>query len=141
IPLGVLLPPAVGLFLLTRLPHLPQLLAATPASWLIGVQVVRVAGGVFLLVWLSREVRSPWFNVAGGSFDLFIGATALPVALFVSSGATGALAVGVAWNLVGLLDFVLATTISATVRGAGPSSYLVSSNTPVVAAFRPTILG
>jgi hypothetical protein len=141
IPLSVLLLPAVGLFLLTRLPNLPQLLAATPTAWLIGVQVVRLAGGVFLLVWLSREVRQPWFNVVGGSFDLFIGATALPVAWWVASGSPVALAGGVAWNLIGLLDFVLATTVSATVRGAGPSSYLVSLHTPVVAAFRPTILG
>jgi hypothetical protein len=58
IPLGVLLTPAIGLFLLTRLAHLPQLLDATPKSWLIGLQVARLVGGVFLLVWLSREVRT-----------------------------------------------------------------------------------
>jgi len=141
IPLGVLLTPAIGLFLLTRLAHLPQLLDATPKSWLIGLQVARLVGGVFLLVWLSREVRKPWFNVAGGSFDLFVGATALPVAWWVSLGSAAALAVAVAWNIIGLLDFVLAVGISATVKGAGPSSYLVSPSTPVVAAFKPTILG
>lgn len=141
LPLSVLLSPVIGLFLLTRLPQLPQLLAATPTSWLIGLQVARLVGGVFLLIWLSREVSQPWFNVVAGGIDLFIGATALPVALWVSSGSTVALVVGVAWNLIGLLDFVLATTISAIVRGAGPSRYLVSLNTPVVTAFKPTILG
>jgi hypothetical protein len=141
IPLGVVLLPAIGLFLLSRLPHLPQLLGATPASLLIGVQVIRLVGGVFLLVWLSREVTQPWFNVEAGSVDVLVGVTTLPVAWWVSSGWSVAIAAGVVWNLVGLVDVVLAIAISATVKGAGPMSYLVSHNTLVVAAFRPTILG
>jgi hypothetical protein len=141
IPISALLPPLIGLFLLSRLPVLPQLLGATPPAWVIGVQVVRVAGGVFLLIWLSREVARPWFNVVAGSLDLFIGVTALPLALWVSSGSPLAVTAAVVWNLIGLLDFALATTISATVKGAGPSTYLVSHDSPTVGAFRPTILG
>lgn len=138
---GVLLPAAIGLLLLTRLPHLPQLLGATPRSWLIGFMVVRVVGGAFLLVWASGEVPKPWFNVWAGSVDVFIGTTALPLAWWVFSGSSIALGIGVAWNLVGLLDFAGAIAISRRFAGAGPGQYLLSSNTPVVSALRPTISG
>jgi len=63
VPLGVLLPPIVGLALLSRLPLLPQLLDATPRSWLIGLMVIRVVGGVFLVARASGEVAKPWFNL------------------------------------------------------------------------------
>lgn len=138
---GVLLPPVVGLLLLTRLPHLPQLLAATPRSWLIGLMVVRLVGGVFLVVWASREVVKPQFNVWAGTMDVFVGATALPLAWWVSTGSPIALATGVAWNVLGLLDFAGAIAISRRIPGAGAGAYMVSLYTPVVAALRPTIFG
>lgn len=138
---GVLLPPVVGFLLLTRLPLLPQLLDATPRSWLIGFMVVRLVGGVFLAVWASGEVAKPQFNVWAGSMDVFVGATALPLAWWVSTGSPIALAVAVAWNLAGLLDFAGAIGISRRIPGAGAGGYMVSLDTPVVAALRPTIFG
>ena len=97
-------------------------------------------GAIFLVAWASGEVAVPWFNVEAGTLDVIVGAAALPVAWWVSSGSPIALAIGVAWNLLGLLDFALAIGISATVKGAG-TTYMVSLNTPVVAALKPTILG
>ena len=141
IPLGVILIPAVGLLLLTRLPAMPDLLAATPTSWLVGLQVIRVVGGVFLLVWLSGEVRQPWFNLEAGTLDIIVGAAALPIAWWLSSTSAAAYSAAVAWNVLGLLDFVFAIAISATFRGAGPGTYIFSLRTPVVGAFKPTILG
>lgn len=138
---GVLLPPAVGLLLLTRLPHLPQLLDATPRSWLIGFMVVRLVGGVFLAVWASGEVAKPQFNVWAGSLDVMIGATALPLAWWVAAGSAIAVATAVVWNLVGLLDFAGAIVTSRRFPGAGASAYMIWLDTPVVAAFRPTIFG
>jgi hypothetical protein len=141
IPLGVILIPAVGLLLLTRLPGLPDLLAATPMSWLVGIQVIRVVGGVFLLVWLSGEVRQPWFNLEAGTLDLIVGVAALPLAWWVTSTSSIAHTAAAVWNVLGLLDFVLAIAISATFKGAGPGTYIHTLRTPVVAAFKPTILG
>lgn len=140
IPLGVLLTPAIGLFLLTRVPHMPQLLDATPKSWLIGSMVVRLIGAVFLAAWASREVAKPWFSVWAGSMDAFVGATALPLAWWVSSGSPISLALAVAWNLTGLLDFAVAIVISRRFPSAGPG-YMVSLNTPILGALKPTILG
>lgn len=140
IPVGLLLPTAIGLFLLTRLPHMPELLDATPQSWLIGTMVARLAGGAFLAGWASREVGKPWFAVWSGGLDLFVGATALPLAWWVSSGSPVALAAAVAWNVIGLLDLAGAIVISRRVPSAGPG-YMLSLNTPVLAALKPTIYG
>src|SRR5262249_20663336 len=87
----------------------------------------------------SGEVAAPWFNLEAGSLDVIVGVTALPVAWWVSSGSSLALAVGIAWNVLGLLDFALALAISALVKRAGPT-YMVSLTTPVVASLKPTIL-
>jgi hypothetical protein len=72
--------------------------------------------------------------------DLFVGLTALPLAWWVSTGSPSAPAVAVAWNLVGLLDFAVAIVISRRSPGAG-TGYIVSSDTPVAGALRPTFLG
>jgi hypothetical protein len=55
----VLLPPVVGIALLSRLSVLAQLLDTTSVAWLIGLMVIRVAGGVILVAWASGEVAKP----------------------------------------------------------------------------------
>ena len=140
IPVGVLLPVVVGMLLLTRLPHLPQMLSATPRSWLIGSMVVRLVGGVFLLAWISGEVPKPWFNAWAGTMDVIVGATAIPLAWWVASGSTIAPAIAIAWNAIGLLDFAVAIAISRRFPTAGPG-YMVWLDAPVVAALKPTIFG
>lgn len=140
IPVGVPVFAAVGLFLLTRLPHMPELLAATPLSWLIGTMVVRLAGGAFLAGVARGEVAKPWFAIWAGGLDLFVGLTALPLAWWVSSGATAALPAAVFWNVIGLVDFVVGIMISRLVPGSGPA-YMVTLNTPVMGVLKPTIYG
>lgn len=140
IPLGVLVPVALGLLLLTRLPHLPQLLEAAPRSGLIGFMVVRVVGAVFLIAWASGEVARPWFNLEAGGLDVFMGVTALPVAWLVSTGAPAGVAIAVVWNLIGLLDFVMAIAISRIVANTAPG-YMLSLRGPMMQALKPTISG
>ena len=140
IPAGVLLPPVVGLLLLTRLPHLPQVLDAAPRSWLIGFMVIRLVGGVFLAAWASRELPKPWFSLWAGSIDVFVGATALPLAWWVSSGSPVALPFAVVWNVIGLLDFAGSIVISRRFPTSA-SGYMVSLDTPVLVALKPTIYG
>lgn len=140
IPLGVPVFAAIGLFLLARLPHVLELLAATPLSWLIGTMVVRLAGGAFLVGVAKGEVAKPWFGIWAGGLDVFVGVTALPLAWWVSTGSPVALAAAVAWNVIGLLDFVVAIVISRIVPGSG-AVYMLSLNTPVMGALKPTIYG
>lgn len=140
VPLVVLLSPALGLFLFTRVPHGSEVLHSTPMPWLIGFMVYRLLGGlVWLRVLRSREVAKPWFNISAGSLDLIIGATAIPVAFLVSTGSSVGLVIGVTWNVVGLLDFVIAIVL-ARIHGGGPQDML-SLRTPIVNSLRPSITG
>jgi len=138
VQVGVVLPPVIGLALISRLPLLPQLLAVTPPAWLIASMVVRLAGGIFLIAAASGELRRPWFNVSAGSLDILIGVTAIPIAVWVSSGSPVAVPVGIVWNAVGLFDFALAIVLAR--YGSGPRDMLLQE-TPVVRALKPTIMG
>ena len=140
IPLGVPVFAAIGLLLLSRLPHIPQLLAVMPLSWLIGLMVVRIAGGAFLVGVAKGEVAKPWFAAWAGGLDVFVGVTALPLAWWVSSGSAVALAAAIAWNVIGLVDFAVGIAISRIVPGSGPA-YLVLLDTPVMGALWPAIYG
>ena len=138
ITIGVPVLAGMGLLLLTRLPHLSQLLDATPRSWLISTMVVRLVGGSFLAGVARRELAKPLFAVWAGSLDVFVGATALPLAWWVSSGLPVATVAAVVWNVIGLVDFIGSVVIAVAVRGSGPA-HLLSLNTPVMGAIRPTI--
>jgi len=138
VPLGVPILAAIGLYLLTRLPHMAQVLEAMPASWLIATMAVRVAGGSFLVAVARGEVAKPWFAIWAGGLDLFVGVTAVPLAWWVSTGSSDALAAAVAWNVIGLLDFAFGIVISRLVPGSGPA-YMVSLSTPLMRALRPTV--
>jgi hypothetical protein len=140
IPLSVLISPAIGLFLLTKLPHVRDILLATPVSWLVGLMAIRLIGGIFLVAWASGEVKKSLFNVTAGSLDIFIGVTALPVAWWLSTGSHTAVVAGIIWNVIGILDFVLALVIAAVSPGAGPI-YMVSLDTPTISVLKPTIIG
>jgi hypothetical protein len=110
IPLAVLLPVLVGLPLLMRSRHLAAAIDATPPSWLIGLQVYRVLGAVFLVRWAAGQLPGE-FALPAGTGDVLVGLLALPVAFFVHSRARGGQAAGYAWNVFGILDLVLALTL------------------------------
>jgi len=138
IPLGVLLPPVIGMVLLPRLPLFPQLLLVTPPAWLIGSMVVRVVGGIFLIPAASGELNRPFFNWSAGLLDILIGVTALPVAAWVSSGSPMAVSVAIGWNALGLFDFAVAIVLARF--GSGPRDMLLQQ-TPAVTALRHTSAG
>lgn len=92
-----------------------QLLDATPTSWLIASMGVRLAGGSFLVAVFRGEVGKPQFAVWAGILDVFVGATTLPVAWWVASASSVAFAAAVAWNVIGLVHFVVAVAIALVV--------------------------
>jgi hypothetical protein len=108
LPLAVLLPLIIGLPLLLRSSWLGQVLDVTPPSWLVGLQVYRVFGSVWILAW-ATGVLPGGFALPAGIGDTLVGILAVPVAGIVNRNR----AAGVGWNLLGILDladaFVLGT--------------------------------
>ena len=112
IPVDIIVPLAVGLFLLMRSQSVAAVLDATPSTWLIGLQVYRVFGAVFLVQWGLGHLNGI-FAVPAGVGDVLVGALALPVVFYLRSGAPSGRAVAIAWNLLGIFDFVMAITLGA----------------------------
>lgn len=83
--------------------------AAMPPAWLIGVQVYRVAGVMFLWPFLAGGALPALFALCAGIGDVLTGIAAPFVAMAVARNRPGAQAWAVRWNWFGILDLVVAT--------------------------------
>lgn len=82
--------------------------AATPSSWLIGIQTYRVAGIMFVFPFLTYGIIPPGFAWPAGVGDALTGILAPVVALLVARNRPRARQWAVAWNLFGTLDLIVA---------------------------------
>lgn len=112
LPIAIFLPLIVGLPLLLRSRALAAVLDATPAHWLVALQVYRIFGGIFLVNW-AHGLVSGIFAWPAGVGDMLTGIMALPVALTLVSGGAGARRAAVLWNIFGIADLALAVTLGA----------------------------
>jgi hypothetical protein len=104
--------------------------ASLPA--LIGVQVYRLLGVLFVILLAQGQLPAHFAQPAGWG-DIFVGATAPLVALALVRRTAGARAVAVAWNVFGLLDLMVAVGMGTGVL----APYLlpdVGSRLPAAAA-------
>jgi hypothetical protein len=107
IPFFAVMPPALVLLALWRSTALRQVLAAAPLPQLIGVQVYRTIGVLFVILLALGELPRH-FALPAGWGDIAIGVTAPLVALALARGVRGARTAALAWNVTGLLDLVVA---------------------------------
>jgi hypothetical protein len=107
LPIANFLPVLIGLPLLVRSKRIGALLDAMPTSWLVGLQVYRVFGGIFLVAWGRGSISSA-FALPAGTGDVLVGLLALPVAHLLYTGAAAARGTAIAWNVLGLADFTIA---------------------------------
>ena len=96
-----------------------------PTSWLVGLQVYRVLGGILLVGW-ARGVIPSLFALPAGIGDVTTGLLALPVAYSLAARNRGAVRAAIAWNIFGLLDFTIAVGIGL-VTTPGPFQLIVPS--------------
>lgn len=88
-------------------PSLRRTIGAIPVAALIGVQVWRLAGLVFVAL-LSLGKLPPHFALPAGWGDFAVGLAALPVAVALFRNWRGSRTLAVGWNLFGLLDLAVA---------------------------------
>lgn len=117
-PLAMFVPLALGLFVLLRSRFVGRILDATNPAWLVGIQAYRMLGLTFLFLWSAGSVPGI-FAFPAGIGDFLTGALAIPVAASLASGAAGARSAAIAWNLLGIADFVIAVTFG-TLTSPGP---------------------
>jgi len=110
LPIAIFLPLLVGLPFLLWSRTFGTLLDAVPPSWLVGLQVLRLLGGIFLVNWYNGTVAGG-FAWPAGIGDMATGIMALPAALAVASGTASGRRSAFWWNIFGLTDFAVAITM------------------------------
>jgi hypothetical protein len=135
---GVILPIPVGFWLFFRSEPLKAAVKAIPVSWLVAIQVYRVIGFVFLLVWSSGQMPGESALPAGGG-DVLVGLLAIPTAWASARGFKGARAAAYAWNYVGILDFVVALA-AGFLSSPGPFQVLALQHPDTTMAVYPIVM-
>jgi hypothetical protein len=138
LPIAIFAPVIIGLFVLLRSKTIGAFLDATPAPWLIALQVCRILGGIFLVNWMHGTVTGV-FAVPAGIGDMLTGIMALPVALLLASGTERGRSAAMAWNIFGLLDFAVAITLG-TLSSPGPLQVVGLDIPASLAGSYPTVL-
>lgn len=106
---ALLVPIIAGSWWILSSPRLRAVVTAVPQSWLVGVQVYRALGAMFLLLWARGQMPGE-FAIPAGTGDVIVGVTAPFVAWLNARGAPAAASVTRIWNVFGILDLVVAVT-------------------------------
>jgi hypothetical protein len=104
---GVAVPVTTGVALL-RNEAMRRAIGRIPLQWLVGVQVYRVLGGLFLIAYARDEMPGE-FALPAGIGDALIGLAAVAVAALVAThGAERMRTTVFAWCALGIADLVVA---------------------------------
>ena len=127
--LGVVVPLSVGVLLLL-VPGFRAIVDRVDVSWLMAIQMLRVFGYIFLILF-DLNMLSKWFALGAGYGDVLVGLLA-PVATYLWVQKTRhAKSFAIVWNVLGILDF-LANAVPSylislpAVNNVGPSSELMN---------------
>ena len=138
VPLAIFLPVIVGAIVLARSRTIGVLLDAVPSTWLIALQAYRVFGGIFLVGWARGELASA-FALPAGTGDMIVGLLALPVAVYLAAGATAGRSLGIAWNILGLVDLAVAV-LMGMLTAPGPLQIIVPDRPNTQLMAYPTVM-
>lgn len=127
IVLALLVPLLLAGLAYARLARFRRLLLGVDLRWLIGVQLWRVVGEVFLFGYARNELPAS-FAVPAGIGDILVGLAAPFVAVLAASGANAARRIVIGWCVVGLADLVVAVTMGV-LNAPGKFGLLVSEVT------------
>ena len=107
---ALLIPILVGAVLFRSWPLLRRTLALIPDSWLVGVQLYRVLGVIFLVLYAGGHLPG-LFALPAGVGDTLVGIFAPSVAASFARIPEGVQRRVRLWNLLGIADLVVAVTI------------------------------
>jgi len=107
IEFGLLLPIIAGLIFYWRSPLLRRVTRAASQGLIVGVQIYRVLGVIFLVLYFRGSMPGV-FALPAGTGDVAVGLLAPAVALVFTRGWRGSTGLLQAWNLLGLADLAVA---------------------------------
>ncbi len=106
---GILVPILIGALLLWRSPLVGRIIDAVPQHWLVGVQLYRAGGIIFLILYASGKLPG-LFAWPAGVGDVLVGVLAPVIALSYVRNPLKNGNVVFAWNAFGIIDLILAVT-------------------------------
>ena len=109
-----------------------------PLHWMIGFQLYRAVGFVFLVAW-SLGALPGAFALPAGLGDVAIGLSAPFVASLVKRGSPNARGAAVLWNVLGIVDLVVAVTMGV-LTSPGPLHWLALDAPNVAITAMPFVL-
>jgi hypothetical protein len=106
---GIALPILIGILLIWRSKTVMQILDAVPQEWLVGVQLYRALGVIFLILYAAGKLPG-FFAWPAGIGDIAIGLLAPVVGLAYARAPSVTAGLVRAWNVFGILDLMVAVT-------------------------------
>ena len=123
---GILLPILIGGALLWRSSTLGRIIDAVPLPWLVGVQLYRALGTMFLILYANNKLPA-LFAWPAGIGDILVGVLAPLVALIYARAPREGASLVLGWNVLGILDLVVAVSTGFI---TAPSPFLPHINPP-----------
>lgn len=110
LPFAIFLPVIVVTPMLLMSTRVGQVLDAMPATWLVALQTYRAFGSWAIAAALRGAIPAV-FGLPAGIGDLLTGMLAVLAAIAVAGGTARGRKAAIAWNVVGLVDFVIAIAL------------------------------
>ena len=127
LPTAIIAPPLALVVALMASPTLRRIVMNLSPEWLIGIQTLRVMGGVFVLLWADGAI--PWeFALPAGIGDVAVGLMAMFTLNRLRNGSVTAQAWVRRTNIAGLTDFAIA--IGAGLLSAPGIAQLLAADRP-----------
>lgn len=120
-----IIPFLLGLGLFVVSPAFRLVIDETPPQWIIGLQINRLLGGLFLVAYILGSLQLPaLMAIPAGIGDLLVGLAAPIVAYLFVIKHRHARWLGILWNFAGILDLLIAV---ATGVATSPGSLHIFS--------------
>jgi hypothetical protein len=136
--IAVALPIAILCLVVARVEPLREDFHRVPLWLLVGVHVVRLLGVSFIILYATDRLPAPFAPVAGWG-DIFVGATALPVAWLVYRRSMNARVVLWIWNLIGMADLIAAVGLGV-ISSPGPQRLIFAEPSSAILTTLPWLL-
>ena len=136
--IAVALPIALLCIVVARTQALREEFHRVPLWLLVGVHVVRSLGISFILLYTAGRLPAPFASAAGWG-DIFVGATALPVAWFAYRQPTNVRSMIWIWNVIGIADLINAVGFGV-ISSPGPQRLIFAEPSSAIMTTLPWLL-
>ncbi len=135
---GFLIPIAIAAAMIWRSDTVARIIDAVPQHWLVGVQVTRVLGATFLVLY-AAGLMPGLFAIPAGFGDVAVAGLAPFVAYAAARDPRGSAGAIAAWNLLGVADFLVAFA-AGFATGLSPLQLAAFDNPNTLIAAFPLVL-